>query len=93
MHNFFVKSASLSGESIREAVCLQDQEGNNIFHIIFEAAQYPKQVIQTFEEFMQLAGCKVNDEIFVQALCMQNSMQCTPLRLALGVRITDKMLC
>ena len=96
---FIVNSPSLSRESISEAVCLQDQQGSNIFHIIFEKVShyepYPKQVIQTFEVFMQLVGCKLNDEIFVQALCIHNNIQWTPLQCALRVRIqmTDKTLC
>ncbi len=90
---FIMSSPYLSKESIRVAVCLVDQEGNNIFHVIFAYYYNHEQLIQMFEVLMQLAGCKLNDDVFVQALCMHNKIRYTPLPYALHNRITDKMLC
>ena len=88
---FIVGSPYLSQQSIREAVIQLDHDGNNIFHIIFGAIHsHGQPLLQLFGVFMQLAGCKLDDETFVQALCMQ-SEQCTPLQNAFRGRITDEM--
>jgi ankyrin repeat protein len=90
---FIVSSPYLSEESIRVAVCLVDQEGNNVFHVIFAYYCNYERFIQMFEILIQLAGCKLNDDVFVQALCMHNKIRYTPLLYALNKRITDKTLC
>jgi ankyrin repeat protein len=52
---FIVSSPYLSEESIRVAVCLVDQEGNNVFHVILASYCNYERLIQMFEALMQLA--------------------------------------
>ena len=95
-----VGSPYLSEESISAAVCLQDQNGDNVFHnIIHRAATFfwfpytsRNEFIAVFEALLQCTGNKIKDEVYLSALCMQNNNLITPLQLAMKHE-TDELLC
>ena len=77
-------SPLLSEKNISTVLCLQNGEGDNIFHNIFKethlSPEYVASVFHIFEAFSQNAVVKIGESAFVSALCMRNKAMNTPVQ-------------